>query len=111
MQRVSATFNHYHYRLLLTANFMIIDALEKYDFFYGDTFKVDFPSYSGLRMRLGDVATELSSRLVSLFLPNEHGRRPCHGGNEKYAYDVYWNQLLQSYEYFNGDTGLGYGGR
>lgn len=94
-----------------SVNFLIVDALERYDFFYGDTFKVDFPSYSGNRLRLHDVALELSRRLVSLFLPNEHGRRPCYGNSEKYTYDVYWNQLLQFYEYFNADNGLGYGAR
>ena len=62
-------------------------------------------------MGLGDVARELSRRLVSLFLPNKNGQRPCHGGEERYATDEHWKRLVLFYEYFDADTGRGCGAR
>ncbi|EDO39865.1 predicted protein [Nematostella vectensis] len=93
----------------LFMNFLIVEALERYDFFYGDTLKVDFPSCSGNLMRLRDVAIEISKRVTSVFLPDQSGKRPCHGNDLQYTYDVYWNQLVLFYEYFNADTGKGCG--
>ena len=62
-------------------------------------------------MRLRDVALELSRRVVSLFLPNENGRRPCHGDDERYATDPHWSDLVLFYEYFHPETGRGCGAR
>ena len=62
-------------------------------------------------MRLRDVSMELSRRLVSVFLPDEQGHRPCHGSEERYATDEDWNQLVLFYEYFEPETGRGCGAR
>jgi hypothetical protein len=56
-----------------------------------------------------DTSYYLSSRLVNIFLPDENGRRPCHGDNEKFAKDPHWKDLIYFYEYFHGDTGQGLG--
>lgn len=90
-------------------NYLLIEALERYDYFYGDTYKIECPTRSGNRMRLRDVALELSRRVVSLFTANEEGRRPCHGTDERYAKDVHWNDLVLFYEYFHPETGRGCG--
>ena len=66
-------------------NYLLIGGLELYDHFYGDKLTIECPTLSGNHMRLRDVALELSRRVVSLFLPNENGRRPCHGDDERYA--------------------------
>ena len=66
-------------------NYLIIEALKRYHHFYGDQLTVECPTGSGIRMHLGEVAEELERRLVSLVLPDAHGRRPCHGGAERYA--------------------------
>jgi hypothetical protein len=55
------------------------------------------------------VARELSGRLTRVFLPGENGRRPAHGGAEKFRTDPRWRDLILFYEYFNGDTGAGLG--
>ena len=60
-------------------NFLIVEALERYHLFYGDSFKVECPTGSGNMMTLQQVARELARRLGSIFLPNENGARPCHG--------------------------------
>ena len=62
-------------------------------------------------MRLGDVARELSRRLVSLFLPDNTGGRPCHGQEKRYTTDEHWRQLVLFYEYFDADSGRGCGAR
>src|SRR4029077_16375968 len=71
--------------------------------------KVECPTGSGQFMNLNEVGIELSRRLVSLFLPDEHGRRPCHGDDQRYADDPHWRDLILFYEYFHGDNGRGCG--
>jgi hypothetical protein len=90
-------------------NYLIIEALERYDYFYGSDFKVEFPSHSANLMTLKEVSRQLSLRLVKLFLPDENGNRPCHGGVERYAKDPNWKDLLLFNEYFHADTGRGCG--
>ena len=61
-------------------NYLLIEALERYHHFYGDSLRVECPTGSGRWMNLAEVAQELASRLVKLFLPDQQGRRPCQSG-------------------------------
>ena len=90
-----------------------MEALKRYEYFYGDldSFKVKFPTGSGNLIRLRDVSLELSLRLVSVFLPDKNGHRPCHGNERQYATEKDWNQLIPFYEYFDPETGRGCGAR
>jgi len=90
-------------------NFLLIEALERYHHFYGDSLKVECPTGSGKLMNLKQVAVELNRRLGSLFLPDKTGRRPCHGDDPRYATDPHWRDLVLFHEYFHGDTGRGCG--
>ncbi len=90
-------------------NYLLIEALERYDLFYGDDLKVECPTRSGTYMTLGEVARELERRLSSIFLPDSSGARPVHGGNPQYASDPHWKDLVLFYEYFHGETGRGVG--
>ena len=90
-------------------NYLIIEALKRYHHYYGDQLTVECPTGSGHRMHLGQVADELERRLVSLFLPDERGRRPCHGDSTRYAGDPAFKDLVLFYEHFHGDTGRGLG--
>ena len=90
-------------------NYLLVEALERYHHFYGDAFRVECPVGSGQMLTLGAVATELSTRLARLFLPDEAGRRACHGGDARYASDPHWRDLVLFHEYFDGDTGRGVG--
>ena len=60
-------------------NFLLIEALQRFDHFYRGAFKVEFPTGSGQQMTLWDVAAELSRRLTRIFLRDPAGRRPVHG--------------------------------
>jgi hypothetical protein len=55
------------------------------------------------------VAVDIANRLVSIWLPDEHGRRPVFGPYEKFQTDPDWHDLLPFHEYFHGDTGQGIG--
>ncbi len=93
----------------LPMNYLIIEALERYHYFYGESLQVECPTGSGNRMPLNEVAREISRRLATLFLPDETGARPCHGGDRRYAEDPHWKDLLLFHEYFHGDSGRGLG--
>ncbi len=90
-------------------NYLLIEALERYDEFYGEDFRVECPTGSGIMMTLGQVAEELMRRQISLFLPGTDGHRPCHGRDPRYRDDPTWNELLLFHEYFHGETGRGLG--
>ena len=45
-------------------NYLLLEALERYHHFYGDTFVVECPTGSGVRMNLNEVAREISRRLA-----------------------------------------------
>lgn len=90
-------------------NYLLIEALERYHHFYGDTVRVECPVGSGKMMNLKEVAREIASRLAGIFLPDEKGGRPCHGGDARYAEDPNWRDLVLFNEYFHGETGRGLG--
>jgi Glycosyl hydrolase family 63 C-terminal domain len=90
-------------------NYLIIESLQKFHHYFGDEFKVECPTGSGHMMTLWEVATELSRRLISIFLPGPDGTRPVHGSNAEFAADPHWRDLVLFYEYFHGDDGLGLG--
>jgi hypothetical protein len=90
-------------------SYLLIEALERYHQFYGDSLRVECPTGSGRMMNLQEVAREIAARVARLFLPDERGRRPCHGDDRRWAEDPHWRDLVLFYEYFHGDTGRGVG--
>ena len=90
-------------------NFLIIQSLQTFYEFYGNSFTVEFPTNSGKQATLQQIATEISHRLAHIFLRDEQGHRAVHGGVEKFQRDPYWRDLLLFYEYFHGDNGAGIG--
>ena len=90
-------------------NFLIIESLQKFHYYYGDDFKVECPTGSGNMLTLNEVADELSRRLVKIFLPNEQGERPVYGDNARQQHDPYFRDYIWFHEYFDGDTARGLG--
>jgi hypothetical protein len=90
-------------------NGLIFRALLDYYLYYGDDFKVECPTGSGVQMNLFQVAMEISRRLSRMFLKDENGRRPVYGGSEKFQNDPYWRDNILFYEFFHGDNGAGVG--
>ncbi|TYQ23388.1 glucosidase [Pseudanabaena sp. UWO311] len=97
----------------MPVNYLIIESLQKFHHFYGDSFKIEYPTGSGNLMTLSDIATELSQRLINIFVRDEHGDRPVNdsqnGKQSKFDTDANWKDLVLFYEYFHGDNGSGIG--
>ena len=49
-------------------NFLLIESLQKFHYYLGDSFKVECPTGSGKMMTLWEVAGEISQRLMHIFL-------------------------------------------
>jgi hypothetical protein len=93
----------------LPLNFLLMEALERYHYFYGSSLKVECPTRSGRFVTLDVAAREIATRLSRLFLPEAGGRRPCHGREARYADDPGFRDLILFHEFFHGDSGLGLG--
>jgi hypothetical protein len=90
-------------------NYLLIESLQQFHHYYGDDFKVECPTGSGMYMTLKEVANELSNRLIKLWLRNEKGERAFLRAspgafNPETDSGLYW-----FHEYFNGDDGGGLG--
>ena len=90
-------------------NYLLIEALERYHFYYGESFTVEYPKGSGQQSNLSDVAHDICAKLVSLFTEDKDGARPCNGGIDLYKNKEDWKDLILYYEYFNAETGEGLG--
>jgi hypothetical protein len=95
--------------LWFPVNYLLIESLQKFHYFYGDSLKVTFPTGSTNILNLWEVAAELSRRLIRLFQRGTDGRRPAMGQNAIWQHHAHWRDLLLCYEYFHGDTGAGLG--
>ncbi|MBF2063591.1 MAG: glucosidase [Calothrix sp. C42_A2020_038] len=90
-------------------NFLMIESLQKFHQYFGEDFKVECPANSGNFITLAEVTTELSHRLMSIFLCNQAGNRPIHGAYKLFQTNPHWRDLILFYEYLNGDNGAGLG--
>jgi hypothetical protein len=90
-------------------NFLLIESLQRFHHYYGDDFKVEYPTRSGQFCTLLEIADALSGRLTKLFLRNEAGVRPALGPHQQLQNDPHFRDHLLFHEYFHGDTGRGLG--
>lgn len=91
------------------ANYLIIQALDRYHDFYGDSLQVEYPTGSGNRQTLQACADDIRQRLYSIFKTNPQGQKPWQGENPKAAELSGADQLQQFYEFFNPENGKGHG--
>ena len=47
-------------------NFLLVEALERYDHFYGDSLRLEFPTGSGRLLNLQEFARAIASRLARI---------------------------------------------
>jgi hypothetical protein len=92
----------------MPVNFLLIESLYRFHMYYGDDYRVEYPTHSGNRMSLAEIANELAQRLCRLFLRDETGRRPVLGSQPPPGRPDFQDDVL-FYEYFHGDTGRGCG--
>jgi hypothetical protein len=90
-------------------NYLLIESLQRFHYYLGEDYKVEFPTGSGNKMDLWEVAAALSQRMSALFLKDKDGRRAGMGPHPKFHTDPHFRDHLLFYEYFHGDTGEGLG--
>ncbi|MDQ5929024.1 MAG: hypothetical protein QG594_802 [Bacteroidota bacterium] len=92
-------------------NYMIITSLRKYYTFYGPTYTYEFPTGSGKKLNLNQIANELTKRLIKLFEPDASGKFQYHSDDaaHHFAKDKHFKNEHLFYEFFDGDTGKGHG--
>ena len=88
-------------------NVLLLEAMLKFHHYYGDDFKIEFPS-GGETTNIAAAAQRVRRRLVDLFLADAGGHRPLFGDDARFD-DPDWNGLLPFHEYFCGETGRGCG--
>jgi mannosylglycerate hydrolase MGH1-like protein len=93
----------------MPVNFLIIESLQKFHHYYGDDFKVEYPTGSGRHQTIEDIANDLANRVNGIFLRNEHGQRPVLGDDRRLQDDPHFRDCVPFHEYFHGDTGRGLG--
>ena len=92
-------------------NYMIITSLRKYYAFYGEKYIYEFPTGSGVKLNLNEIANELTKRLIKLFEPDATGKFQYHSDDNEhhFAKDKHFKKEHFFYEFFDGDTGKGLG--
>jgi len=90
-------------------NFLIIESLQRFHYYYGDDFKVECPTHSGQYLTLDEIADHLTERLTRLFHRDENGKRPIYGDSALLQSDPHFRDYVLFYEYFHGDNGRGLG--
>ena len=88
---------------------MLIESLQRFYGYYGDDFKIEYPTHSGNLFTLDEISVELSKRLARIFLRDEKGLRPVFGDSQKLQNDPHFRDYILFHEYFNGDNGKGLG--
>jgi hypothetical protein len=90
-------------------NFLIIESLQRFHHYYGDDFRIEYPTGSGNYSSILKVSEELTKRLISIFVVNENKKRPTDGDEKLFYDDPFFKNYHLFFEYFNGDTGKGLG--
>jgi len=90
-------------------NYLFIEALQKFHYYYGDDFKIECPTGSGKFVTINDAADELARRLTRLFLKGDDGQRPVLKYHPKLSRDLHFKDYVLFHEYFDGNSGRGVG--
>ncbi len=93
----------------MPVNYMFINAIKIFGYFYEDDLKAEYPTGSGNFLNLTDIANQVTRRVLHIFEKNEQGERLTYG-----MYNWFYKKeenagLLLFHEYFHGDTARGLG--
>lgn len=92
-------------------NYMIIQSLRKFYKFYGPSYIYEFPTGSGIKLNLNQIAKELTLRLMKIFERDETGKYNYHNEEPQSLFrdNENFKNLHLHYEFFHGETGRGMG--
>jgi hypothetical protein len=87
----------------MPVNYLCVQSLRKLAVHFGDSFKVEYPSFSNSWCTLDEVADDLSMKLIKIFLKDpSSGKRPVFGDISMFQDDPNWKDYILFYEYFHG---------
>jgi hypothetical protein len=93
----------------MPVNFLLIESLYEFHRYYGDDFRVEYPTGSGTKLSLSEIADSLTGRVARLFLKDKAGQRPVMAAYPALQADPRSSDLVLFHEYFDGDIGRGVG--
>ena len=76
-------------------NFLIVESLQRFHYYYGESLQIDYPTGSGEIRNLEFVADDLSYRLRSIFMKDKDGNMPFNGGNELLNRDEFFKDSIR----------------
>ncbi len=90
-------------------NYLLINAMNSFGYFYEDDLKVECPKGSGNYANLIDVGQYVTQRLLYIFERNDQDERPVFGSYNWFYKKEENKDLVLFHEYFHGDTARGLG--
>ena len=90
-------------------NYLLIESLLKFHQYYGEEFKLEYPTNSGQYLSIQEVAYEVGKRLIRIFTKDENGLRPVYKNYPMLQSDPAFQDNIPFHEYFHGETGAGLG--
>ena len=90
-------------------NYLLVEALERFGHYYGDTLRVECPTGSGNWLTLAEASREIARRLTNIFRADASGERPWQQHNALYRDDPHFRELTLFHEYFCAESGRGLG--
>ena len=81
-------------------NFLIIESLQRFFFYYSPDFMIEYPTGSGNFSNLDEIADALGKRLSKIFLEDENGKRAFNGQYPQFQEDDNFKDYILFYEYF-----------
>ncbi|GAA6031259.1 hypothetical protein JCM8097_005571 [Rhodosporidiobolus ruineniae] len=93
----------------LATTFLLIESLQRFYQYYGNSFKIECPTGSGDMMNLAQVAEDIQHRVINLFARDHEGNRACNGGSEMLNKDPNFRDYVPFHEFFHADSGRGLG--
>ncbi len=86
-------------------NYLFLRSLTRLADTVGDDLKIEA---QGKQLSLDEMVKDLRSRLVDLFRKDQSGNRPIFRNTQGFQ-DPHWNEFIQFFEHYHGDTGRGLG--
>lgn len=90
-------------------NFLLVQSLDKFHRYLGETFRVSAPCLGGREVTLGQAADVIAERLLAIFRRDGRGLRPAFPKDSPFQDDPHWRDLLLFHEFFHAETGQGLG--
>ncbi|SEJ35150.1 MGH1-like glycoside hydrolase domain-containing protein [Paraburkholderia diazotrophica] len=93
----------------MPVNYLLIESLYEFHRYYGDEFRIEYPTGSGRHLSLSEIADDLARRIATLFMKDAQGVRPVMSAYPMLQADPLSRDLILFHEYFHGDNGRGVG--